>query len=169
MSAEAVFAFGLVAFGFLGMGPVTIAVDSYGPVTDNAQSVYELSLIEQLPNIDKEIERDFGFTPNFDRSKLMLEENDGAGNTFKATAKPVLIGTAVVGATTMIFSIIVLLAGQHDPITQQVIKLDPAKEANLSILHAPFLLGMLFGTAVIYWFTGASTQAVITGAYRAVA
>src|SRR5438477_1341582 len=160
MLAPAVFAFGLVAFGFLGMGPVTIAVDSYGPVTDNAQSVYELSLIEQLPNIDKEIERDFGFTPNFDRSKLMLEENDGAGNTFKATAKPVLIGTAVVGATTMIFSIIMLLT--HG--------LTDAKEVQkLSILHAPFLLGLLMGGAVIYWFTGASCQAVITGAYRAVA
>jgi K(+)-stimulated pyrophosphate-energized sodium pump len=158
MVAEAVFAFGLVAFGFLGMGPVTIAVDSYGPVTDNAQSVYELSLVEQLPNIDKEIERDFGFTPNFDRSKLMLEENDGAGNTFKATAKPVLIGTAVVGATTMIFSIIVMLT--HG-LTADLEK--------LSIMHAPFLLGLLMGGAVIYWFSGASCQAVITGAYRAVA
>jgi K(+)-stimulated pyrophosphate-energized sodium pump len=163
MVAEAVFAFGLVAFGFLGMGPVTIAVDSYGPVTDNAQSVYELSLIEQQPNIEKEIERDFGFAPDFERSKLMLEENDGAGNTFKATAKPVLIGTAVVGATTMIFSIIVMLTtnAQHVPLTENLDK--------LTILHAPFLLGLLMGGAVIYWFTGASCQAVITGAYRAVA
>jgi K(+)-stimulated pyrophosphate-energized sodium pump len=158
MAAQAVFSFGLVAFGFLGMGPVTIAVDSYGPVTDNAQSVYELSLIETLPNIEKEIERDFGFTPNFEHSKMMLEENDGAGNTFKATAKPVLIGTAVVGATTMIFSIIVMLT--HG-LTEHLEK--------LSILHAPFLLGLLMGGAVIYWFTGASCQAVITGAYRAVA
>ncbi|CAN5459495.1 sodium-translocating pyrophosphatase [soil metagenome] len=157
MIAEAVFAFGLVAFGFLGMGPVTIAVDSYGPVTDNAQSVYELSLIETLPDISSEIQRDFGFTPNFERSKLMLEEKDGAGNTFKATAKPVLIGTAVGGATTMIFAIIVLLT---DKLTVNVEK--------LSILHAPFLLGLLMGGAVIYWFSGASCQAVITGAYRAV-
>ena len=169
MVAPAVFAFGLVAFGFLGMGPVTIAVDSYGPVTDNAQSVYELSLIEQQPGIVEELRRDHGFEPDFDRAKLLLEENDGAGNTFKATAKPVLIGTAVVGATTMIFSIVVLLAGLKDATTGKVAGLDPAKVANLSILHAPFLLGMLFGTAVIYWFTGASTQAVITGAYRAVA
>jgi K(+)-stimulated pyrophosphate-energized sodium pump len=169
MVAPAVFAFGLVAFGFLGMGPVTIAVDSYGPVTDNAQSVYELSLIEQIPDVNDELRRDFGFEPDFDRAKLLLEENDGAGNTFKATAKPVLIGTAVVGATTMIFSIVVLLAGLVDPATGRVTGLDPARVANLSILHAPFLLGMLFGTAVIYWFTGASTQAVITGAYRAVA
>ena len=169
MVAPAVFAFGLVAFGFLGMGPVTIAVDSYGPVTDNAQSVYELSLIEQQPGIRDELRRDYQFEPDFERAKLLLEENDGAGNTFKATAKPVLIGTAVVGATTMIFSIVVLLAGQHDLASGKVIGLDPAKVANLSILHAPFLLGMLFGTAVIYWFTGASTQAVITGAYRAVA
>jgi K(+)-stimulated pyrophosphate-energized sodium pump len=160
MNAEAVFAFGLVAFGFLGMGPVTIAVDSYGPVTDNAQSVYELSLIEQQPDIEAEIERDFGFRPNFEHSKLMLEENDGAGNTFKATAKPVLIGTAVVGATTMIFSIIIML--------QQTLGATAATE-GLSILHAPFLLGLLMGGAVIYWFTGASCQAVITGAYRAVA
>ena len=169
MVAPAVFAFGLLAFGFLGMGPVTIAVDSYGPVTDNAQSVYELSLIEQSPGIVDELERDFGFTPDFERAKRLLEENDGAGNTFKATAKPVLIGTAVVGATTMIFSIVVLLAGLKDATTGKVIGLDPAKVANLSILHAPFLLGMLMGTAVIYWFTGASIQAVITGAYRAVA
>ena len=156
--AASVFAFGLVAFGFLGMGPVTIAVDSYGPVTDNAQSVYELSLIETLPGIKDEIQRDFGFAPNFDKSKHLLEENDGAGNTFKATAKPVLIGTAVVGATTMIFSIIMVL-------TQG---LDPTKVAHLSLLHAPFLLGLIAGGAVIYWFSGAATQAVATGAYRAV-
>jgi K(+)-stimulated pyrophosphate-energized sodium pump len=168
MLAPAVFAFGLVAFGFLGMGPVTIAVDSYGPVTDNAQSVYELSLIEQEPDIANQIERDYGFQPDFEHAKLLLEENDGAGNTFKATAKPVLIGTAVVGATTMIFSIVVLLAGLRDE-AGLVIDLDPTKVANLSILHAPFLLGMLAGLATIYWFTGASTQAVITGAYRAVA
>jgi K(+)-stimulated pyrophosphate-energized sodium pump len=152
-----VFAFGLVAFGFLGMGPVTIAVDSYGPVTDNAQSVYELSLIEALPNIKQEIKRDFGFEPRFEEAKTFLEENDGAGNTFKATAKPVLIGTAVVGATTMIFSIIVLLTG-----------LEADKMTNLSIMHAPFLLGLIMGGAVIFWFTGASIQAVSTGAYRAV-
>ncbi|MFO0960138.1 MAG: sodium-translocating pyrophosphatase [Isosphaeraceae bacterium] len=169
MLAPAVFAFGLVAFGFLGMGPVTIAVDSYGPVTDNAQSVYELSLIEQEPDISNQIEKDYGFKPDFEHGKLLLEENDGAGNTFKATAKPVLIGTAVVGATTMIFSIVVLLAGQRDAATGLVTGLDPAKVANLSILYAPFLLGMLAGIATIYWFTGASTQAVITGAYRAVA
>ena len=158
MLAPAVFSFGLVAFGFLGMGPVTIAVDSYGPVTDNAQSVFELSTIETLPNISKEIEKEFGFTPNFEAGKEYLEENDGAGNTFKATSKPVLIGTAVVGATTMIFSIIVML-------TQG---LKPELLANLSILHPPFLLGLITGGAVIYWFTGASTQAVSTGAYRAV-
>jgi K(+)-stimulated pyrophosphate-energized sodium pump len=158
MIAPAVFAFGLVAFGFLGMGPVTIAVDSYGPVTDNAQSVYELSLIEQVPNIQGEIKKEFGFDANFEKAKDNLEENDGAGNTFKATAKPVLIGTAVVGATTMIFSIIVSL-------TQG---LRPELLSNLSILHAPFLLGLITGPAVIYWFTGASTQAVTTGAYRAV-
>lgn len=152
-----VFAFGLVAFGFLGMGPVTIAVDSYGPVTDNAQSVYELSLIETIPNIAHEIKRDFGFDPHFEKAKEHLEQNDGAGNTFKATAKPVLIGTAVVGATTMIFSIIVLLTG-----------LEADKMAYLSLLHAPFLLGLIMGGAVIFWFTGASTQAVSTGAYRAV-
>ncbi len=157
MQAPAVFAFGLVAFGFLGMGPVTIAVDSYGPVTDNAQSVYELSTIEQIPNISEEVKRDFGFTPNFEVGKELLEENDGAGNTFKATAKPVLIGTAVVGATTMIFSIIVALT--HG-LTQNL--------EYLSILHPPFLLGLITGGAVIYWFTGASTQAVSTGAYRAV-
>jgi K(+)-stimulated pyrophosphate-energized sodium pump len=157
MLAPAVFAFGLVAFGFLGMGPVTIAVDSYGPVTDNAQSVYELSLIEQVPNVKSEIKKDFNIDVNFDRSKDLLEENDGAGNTFKATAKPVLIGTAVVGATTMIFSIIMALT--HG--------LTVNKE-NLSLLHAPFFLGLITGGAMIYWFTGASTQAVTTGAYRAV-
>jgi len=157
MVAPAVFAFGLVAFGFLGMGPVTIAVDSYGPVTDNAQSIYELSTIEQLPNIKAEIHQEFGFTPNFERSKDNLEENDGAGNTFKATSKPVLIGTAVVGATTMIFATIVALT--HG-LTQNLEK--------LSMLHAPFLLGLITGGAMIYWFTGASTQAVSTGAYRAV-
>src|SRR5881396_936140 len=158
MAFPAVFAFGLVAFGFLGMGPVTIAVDSYGPVTDNAQSVYELSLIERVPNVRAEIKKDFGFEPNFARAKENLEENDGAGNTFKATAKPVLIGTAVVGATTMIFSIIVALTRG----------LQPELLSNLSILHPPFLLGLITGGAVIYWFTGASTQAVTTGAYRAV-
>jgi K(+)-stimulated pyrophosphate-energized sodium pump len=158
MLAPAVFAFGLVAFGFLGMGPVTIAVDSYGPVTDNAQSVFELSLIEQIPNIEQQLRTDYGFDAHFERAKYLLEENDGAGNTFKATAKPVLIGTAVVGATTMIFSIIVALT--HG--------LQPEFIANLSILHPPFLLGLITGGAMIYWFTGASTQAVTTGAYRAV-
>jgi K(+)-stimulated pyrophosphate-energized sodium pump len=157
--AGPVFAFGLVAFGFLGMGPVTIAVDSYGPVTDNAQSVYELSLIESVPNIKKELKKDFGITPHFAKAKHHLEENDGAGNTFKATAKPVLIGTAVVGATTMIFSIIMVLT---DGLQNQ------ARVAQLSILHAPFLLGMVVGGAMIYWFTGATIQAVVTGAYRAV-
>jgi K(+)-stimulated pyrophosphate-energized sodium pump len=157
MSAPSVFAFGLVAFGFLGMGPVTIAVDSYGPVTDNAQSVYELSVIEQIPNVAQEIKKSWGFEPNFERAKHLLEENDGAGNTFKATAKPVLIGTAVVGATTMIFSIIVLLTNGLTTNLQ-----------NLSVLHPPFLLGLISGGAVIYWFTGAATQAVTTGAYRAV-
>src|SRR5262250_2350674 len=157
MIAPAVFAFGLVAFGLLGMGPVTIAVDSYGPVTDNAQSVYELSLIEQQPNITEELQRDYNITVAFERAKHLLEENDGAGNTFKATAKPVLIGTAVVGATTMIFSIIVVLT---QGLTQNVEK--------LSLLHPPFLLGLITGGAMIYWFTGASTQAVTTGAYRAV-
>ena len=159
MVAPAVFAFGLVAFGFLGMGPVTIAVDSYGPVTDNAQSVYELSLIEQVPNVEHEVKNQFGLTVNFDRAKHLLEENDGAGNTFKATAKPVLIGTAVVGATTMIFSIIMAL-------TSGLTNADAVR--NLSILHAPFVLGLITGGAVIYWFTGAATQAVTTGAYRAV-
>jgi K(+)-stimulated pyrophosphate-energized sodium pump len=157
MLAPAIFAFGLVAFGFLGMGPVTIAVDSYGPVTDNAQSVYELSTIEQLPGIEAEIKRDYGFATNFEVAKELLEENDGAGNTFKATAKPVLIGTAVVGATTMIFSIIMALT--HG-LTEGM--------SNLSILHPPFLLGLVTGGAIIYWFTGASMQAVTTGAYRAV-
>src|SRR6266581_4811213 len=157
MLAPAVFAFGLVAFGFLGMGPVTIAVDSYGPVTDNAQSVYELSMIEHLPNAAEEIKKEHNIAVNFERAKDMLEENDGAGNTFKATAKPVLIGTAVVGATTMIFSIIMALT---NGLTTNVDK--------LSLLHAPFVLGLISGGAVIYWFTGASTQAVTTGAYRAV-
>jgi len=157
MVAPAVFAFGLVAFGFLGMGPVTIAVDSYGPVTDNAQSVFELSVIETLPGIKGQLKKDYGFDVNFESAKHMLEENDGAGNTFKATAKPVLIGTAVVGATTMIFSIIVVLTAG---LTQNVDK--------LSLLHAPFLLGLITGGSMIYWFTGASIQAVTTGAYRAV-
>jgi K(+)-stimulated pyrophosphate-energized sodium pump len=157
MVAPAVFAFGLVAFGFLGMGPVTIAVDSYGPVTDNAQSVYELSVIETIPGISGQIKREHGFDVNFESAKHLLEENDGAGNTFKATAKPVLIGTAVVGATTMIFSIIVVLTAG---LTQNLDK--------LSLLHPPFLLGLITGGAIIYWFTGASTQAVTTGAYRAV-
>src|SRR6185503_9776100 len=154
MAAPAVFAFGLVAFGFLGMGPVTIAVDSYGPVTDNAQSVYELSLIEQQPNIVEELKSEHNITVAFARAKHLLEENDGAGNTFKATATPVLIGTAVVGATTMIFSIIMSLT--HG--------LQPEYLPNLSLLHPPFLLGLITGGAVIYWFTGASIQAVTTGA-----
>lgn len=158
MLAPSVFAFGLVAFGFLGMGPVTIAVDSYGPVTDNAQSVYELSTIETLPGISQDLQTNFGFTPNFELAKDNLERNDGAGNTFKATAKPVLIGTAVVGSTTMIFSIVLELTN----------KLEPALLKNLSIMHPPFLLGLIAGGAVIYWFTGASIQAVTTGAYRAV-
>ncbi len=158
MIAPAVFAFGLVAFGFLGMGPVTIAVDSYGPVTDNAQSVFELSTIETLPNIRQEVKKDFGFDPDFETAKHHLEANDGAGNTFKATAKPVLIGTAVVGATTLIFSIIVVLT--HG--------LQPQYVQYLSLLHPPFLLGLITGGAVIYWFSGASCQAVSTGAYRAV-
>src|SRR5665213_3589676 len=158
MLAPAVFAFGLVAFGFLGMGPVTIAVDSYGPVTDNAQSVYELSQIETLPNIKGDLKKNYGFDVDFEKAKHHLEENDGAGNTFKATAKPVLIGTAVVGATTMIFSIIMAL-------TQG---LQPELLSNLSILHPPFLLGLITGGAMIYWFTCASMQAVTTGAYRAV-
>ena len=157
MTAAPVFAFGLVAFGFLGMGPVTIAVDSYGPVTDNAQSVFELSVIESIPGIKEQLKREHGFDVHFARAKDLLEENDGAGNTFKATAKPVLIGTAVVGSTTMIFSIIMQLTGD---LTRDVDK--------LSILHPPFLLGLIVGGAVIYWFTGAATQAVSTGAYRAV-
>src|ERR1700677_1308000 len=157
MIAAPVFAFGLVAFGFLGMGPVTIAVDSYGPVTDNAQSVYELSQIEAIPNIKQELKKDYNMDVNFERAKDLLEANDGAGNTFKATAKPVLIGTAVVGATTMIFSIIMALT---NGITENVDK--------LSLLHAPFFLGLVTGGAMIYWFTGASTQAVTTGAYRTV-
>ena len=155
--AAPVFGFGLVAFGFLGMGPVTIAVDSYGPVTDNAQSVYELSLIEQVPNVEAELKKDFNIAVNFSRAKHLLEENDGAGNTFKATAKPVLIGTAVVGATTMIFSIIMALTNGLTTNTE-----------GLSLLHAPFVLGLITGGAIIYWFTGASIQAVTTGAYRAV-
>jgi K(+)-stimulated pyrophosphate-energized sodium pump len=155
--AAPVFGFGLVAFGFLGMGPVTIAVDSYGPVTDNAQSVYELSLIEQVPNVAEELKNEFGVNVNFERAKHLLEENDGAGNTFKATAKPVLIGTAVVGATTMIFSIMMALTNGLTRDTE-----------NLSLLHAPFVLGLITGGAIIYWFTGASIQAVTTGAYRAV-
>src|SRR5437868_3210542 len=157
MTAPAVFAFGLVAFGFLGMGPVTIAVDSYGPVTDNAQSVFELSVIEHIPGIKEQLKREHGFDVRFEHAKDLLEENDGAGNTFKATAKPVLIGTAVVGATTMIFSIIFVLT---NGLTQNLDK--------LSLLHAPFFLGLVTGGAVIYWFTGASAQAVTTGAYRAV-
>jgi len=157
MLAPAVFAFGLVAFGFLGMGPVTIAVDSYGPVTDNAQSVFELSVIETIPGVKEAVKREYGFDVKFDRAKDLLEENDGAGNTFKATAKPVLIGTAVVGATTMIFSIIVALTGG---LTENLDK--------LSLLHPPFMLGLITGGSVIYWFTGASAQAVTTGAYRAV-
>src|SRR5207245_11005603 len=152
-----VFSFGLVAFGFLGMGPVTIAVDSYGPVTDNAQSVYELSLIEQVPNVEAEIKRDFNVDVNFDRAKHLLEANDGAGNTFKATAKPVLMGTAVVGATTMIFSMIMELT---DGLSVNVDK--------LSLLHARFMLGLITGGAMIYWFTGACTQAITAAAYRAV-
>ncbi|MDB5172270.1 MAG: hppA 1 [Phycisphaerales bacterium] len=157
--STAIFSFGLVAFGFLGMGPVTIAVDSYGPVTDNAQSVYELSLIEEQPDVKAEILRQYGVTPDFEHAKTLLEENDGAGNTFKATAKPVLIGTAVVGATTLIFSIIMLLTNGLK---------DTTAIARLSVLHAPFLIGLIGGIAVIYWFSGASMQAVITGAYRAV-
>jgi K(+)-stimulated pyrophosphate-energized sodium pump len=158
MVYPSIFAFGLVAFGMLGMGPVTIAVDSYGPVTDNAQSIYELSLIEEIPNIDKKIEKDFGFKPDFDKAKYYLEANDGAGNTFKATAKPVLIGTAVVGATTMIFSLILVI--------QNVLGVNP--EEILNLLNPYTILGFLCGGAVIYWFTGASTQAVTTGAYQAV-
>ncbi|MDP4182217.1 MAG: sodium-translocating pyrophosphatase [Bacillota bacterium] len=158
MIYPSIFAFGLVAFGFLGMGPVTIAVDSYGPVTDNAQSIYELSLIESIPNVDKQIEKDFGFKPDFDKAKYYLEANDGAGNTFKATAKPVLIGTAVVGATTMIFSLILVI--------KNTLGVEP--ETILNVLNPFTILGFLCGGAVVYWFTGASTQAVSTGAYRAV-
>jgi K(+)-stimulated pyrophosphate-energized sodium pump len=157
MMVSSVFAFGLVAFGFLGMGPVTIAVDSYGPVTDNAQSIYELSLIETIPNIKEDVKKNFGFDLNFEKAKEYLEANDGAGNTFKATAKPVLIGTAVVGSTTMIFSIIMMLT--------EGLKTGIEK---LSILNPPFLLGLITGGAIIYWFSGASMQAVTTGAYRAV-
>jgi K(+)-stimulated pyrophosphate-energized sodium pump len=159
MLAPAVFAFGLVAFGFLGMGPVTIAVDSYGPVTDNAQSIYELSLIETIPGIEAELKKDYGIVAKFERAKYLLEANDGAGNTFKATAKPVLIGTAVVGATTMTFSIIMALTNGLR---------DVAAVQKLSLLHAPFMLGLICGGAVIFWFAGASMQAVTTGAYRAV-
>jgi K(+)-stimulated pyrophosphate-energized sodium pump len=155
--AAPVFAFGLVAFGFLGMGPITIAVDSYGPVADNAQSVYELSRIESVPNVKEEIKKGFGFEPNFDVAKDYLEEADGAGNTFKATAKPVLIGTAVVGATTMVFGIIILLENMYGNVI-----------AHLSLVNPKIILGLLMGGAVIYWFTGAATQAVTTGAYRAV-
>jgi len=162
MAAPAIFAFGLIAFGFLGMGPVTIAVDSYGPVTDNAQSVFELSTIETIPNISAEIEKDFGFKPDFEEAKICLEENDGAGNTFKATAKPVLIGTAVVGATTLIFSIIQLLSAKYGTTGPEGIY------EGLSIMNPLFLLGLITGGAVIYWFSGASCQAVSTGAYRAV-
>jgi K(+)-stimulated pyrophosphate-energized sodium pump len=158
MIYPSIFAFGLVAFGMLGMGPVTIAVDSYGPVTDNAQSIYELSLIETIPNIDKQIQRDFGFKPDFDKAKHYLEANDGAGNTFKATAKPVLIGTAVVGATTMIFSLVLVI--------KDVLGVQP--EQILTLLNPYTILGFLAGGSVIYWFTGASTQAVTTGAHRAV-
>jgi K(+)-stimulated pyrophosphate-energized sodium pump len=155
--AAPIFAFGLVAFGFLGMGPVTIAVDSYGPVTDNAQSVYELSRIEAQPDIAREIEGKFGFKPDFENAKHLLEKNDGAGNTFKATAKPVLIGTAVVGATTMVFGIIILLENMFGNVI-----------SHLSLVQPEIILGLLMGGAVVYWFTGASTQAVVTGAYRAV-
>ncbi|MBP1732066.1 MAG: proton translocating pyrophosphatase, partial [Deltaproteobacteria bacterium] len=155
--AAPVFAFGLVAFGFLGMGPVTIAVDSFGPVSDNAQSVYELSRIESVPNVAAEIKGQFGFEPDFENGKDYLEEADGAGNTFKATAKPVLIGTAVVGATTMVFGIIILLE-----------RIYGGAVAKLSLVQPEIILGLLMGGAVIYWFTGAATQAVVTGAYRAV-
>jgi K(+)-stimulated pyrophosphate-energized sodium pump len=163
MIAPAIFAFGLIAFGFLGMGPVTIAVDSFGPVTDNAQSVYELSQIEAKPGIAAEIERDFGFKPDFEGAKHQLEKGDGAGNTFKATAKPVLIGTAVVGATTMVFGIIMMLQAHYSAIDPTFNVLE-----RLSLVHPEALMGLLMGGAVIYWFTGASTQAVVTGAYRAV-
>jgi K(+)-stimulated pyrophosphate-energized sodium pump len=158
MQYPSVFAFGLVAFGMLGLGPVTIAVDSYGPVTDNAQSIYELSLIETIPNIDKEIQQEFGFTPDWEKAKYYLEANDAAGNTFKATAKPVLIGTAVVGATTMIFSLILML--------KNTLGVEP--ETILNLLNPYTILGFILGGSVVYWFTGASMQAVTTGAYRAV-
>jgi K(+)-stimulated pyrophosphate-energized sodium pump len=158
MIYSSIFAFGLVAFGFLGMGPVTIAVDSYGPVTDNAQSIYELSLIESIPEIETKIKKEYGFEPDFEKAKHYLEANDGAGNTFKATAKPVLIGTAVVGATTMIFSLILVI--------KNVLGVEP--ESILTLLNPYTILGLLCGGSVIYWFTGASTQAVVTGAYRAV-
>jgi K(+)-stimulated pyrophosphate-energized sodium pump len=164
----AVFAFGLVAFGFLGMGPVTIAVDSYGPVTDNAQSVYELSLIEGQPDVREYVQKLYGVQVDFEHAKSMLEENDGAGNTFKATAKPVLIGTAVVGATTLIFSIIILLANKEAGASGAISAGIISVAAHLSVLNAPFLIGLIAGIAVIYWFSGASAQAVITGAYRAV-
>ncbi|HEY2082575.1 MAG TPA: sodium/proton-translocating pyrophosphatase, partial [Verrucomicrobiae bacterium] len=174
MIASAVFAFGLVAFGFLGMGPVTIAVDSYGPVTDNAQSVYELSQIEGHSADDKkraaeQIKRDFGFDADFENAKYQLEKGDGAGNTFKATAKPVLIGTAVVGATTMVFGIIMLLQGMFEAQMASGIA-GPFKEVvgALSVVQPEIILGVIMGGSVIYWFTGASTQAVVTGAYRAV-
>jgi K(+)-stimulated pyrophosphate-energized sodium pump len=164
--AAPIFAFGLVAFGFLGMGPVTIAVDSYGPVTDNAQSVYELSQIESRKGIKEDIQKNFGFTPDFENAKYQLEKGDGAGNTFKATAKPVLIGTAVVGATTMVFGIIILLQRMYEANpTSGMFK--PVVEA-LSIVQPEIILGLLMGGSVVYWFTGASTQAVVTGAYRAV-
>jgi K(+)-stimulated pyrophosphate-energized sodium pump len=169
--AGPIFAFGLIAFGFLGMGPVTIAVDSFGPVTDNAQSVYELSRIEAQPGIKDEIKRDFGFTPDFESAKYTLEKGDGAGNTFKATAKPVLIGTAVVGATTMVFGIILALIKSVAPADATVAQLKEASTfviGKLSIVTPEILLGLLIGGAVIYWFTGAATQAVVTGAYRAV-
>ena len=155
--AAPIFAFGLVAFGFLGMGPVTIAVDSYGPVTDNAQSVYELSQIEGIKNVKQQIKTDFGFEADFENAKYQLEKGDGAGNTFKATAKPVLIGTAVVGATTMVFGIIMLLENMFGDVV-----------TKLSIVQPEIILGLIMGGAVIYWFTGASCQAVVTGAYRAV-
>jgi K(+)-stimulated pyrophosphate-energized sodium pump len=155
--AASIFAFGLVAFGFLGMGPVTIAVDCFGPVSDNAQSVYELSQIESVPNVKAEIKKQFGFEPDFENAKDFLEKNDGAGNTFKATAKPVLIGTAVVGATTMIFGIILLLEHMYGNVVEK-----------LSVVQPQVIFGLLVGGAVIYWFTGAATQAVVTGAYRAV-
>jgi len=159
MLAPSVFAFGLVAFGLLGMGPVTIAVDSYGPVTDNAQSIFELSQIETLPNVSQEVEKQFGFRPDFAKGKHYLEDNDGAGNTFKATAKPVLIATAVAGATTMVFSIILVLSKHYQELGQSF---------TLNLLDPYVLLGLLMGGATVYWFTGASMQAVTTGAYRAV-